>query len=45
MEMYAKRMGNNAVINRLGYIFELLGIKTALKPGKHPALLEPGSGN
>ncbi|MEK6863833.1 MAG: type IV toxin-antitoxin system AbiEi family antitoxin domain-containing protein [Nanoarchaeota archaeon] len=44
MEMYAKRMGNNAVINRLGYIFELLGIKTALKPGKHPALLEPEAG-
>ncbi len=38
---YAKKMNNKAVINRLGYIYDLLGIKIKLKPSKHYVLLDP----
>lgn len=41
LEDYAKRMKNHAVINRLGYILELLGLKTNLLPSKHYVLLDP----
>lgn len=38
---YAKKMKNRAILNRLGYILELLNIKMEIKPGKHYVLLEP----
>lgn len=41
LEDYAKKMKNYAVINRLGYILEILGIKTDLRPGKHYVFLDP----
>lgn len=41
LEDYTKRMKNQAIINRLGYILELLGLKTKLKPGKHYVFLDP----
>ncbi len=41
LEDYAKRMKNNAVINRLGYILDMLGIKTGLKPCRHYVMLDP----
>lgn len=41
LEVYAKKMENHAIINRLGYIMELLGIKTKLKPSKHYVFLDP----
>ncbi|MBI5871655.1 hypothetical protein HZB88_01065 [archaeon] len=41
LEEYAKRMKNQAIINRLGYILELLDIETKLKPSKHYVFLDP----
>jgi len=41
LEDYAKKMKNQAIINRLGYILELLDIETKLKPGKHYVFLDP----
>ena len=41
LEDYAQKMKNHAVINRLGYILELLSIETKLKPGKHYVFLDP----
>ncbi len=41
LENYAKQMENHAIINRLGYILDLLGIKTKLKPGKHYVFFDP----
>ena len=41
LEDYAKKMKNHAVINRLGYILELLNIETKLKPSKHYVFLDP----
>jgi predicted transcriptional regulator of viral defense system len=41
LEKYAKKMKNQAVINRLGYILELLRIKTGLKPGTHYVFFDP----
>lgn len=41
LESYAKKMKNHAVINRLGYILELLGIETKLKPSRHYVMLDP----
>ena len=41
LEDYAKKMKNQAIINRLGYILELLGIETKLKSGKHYIFLDP----
>ncbi len=41
LEDYAKKMKNQAIINRLGYILELLNIGTKLKPGKHYVFLDP----
>lgn len=38
---YAKRMDNSAVIHRLGYILEHLGMETKLTPSKHYVLLDP----
>src|SRR3989338_671315 len=38
---YAKKMKNQAIINRLGYILELLNIETKLKAGKHYVFLDP----
>ncbi len=38
---YAKKMHNAAILNRLGYIFELLKIKAEIKPSEHYVLLEP----
>ncbi|MBI2662149.1 type IV toxin-antitoxin system AbiEi family antitoxin domain-containing protein [Candidatus Woesearchaeota archaeon] len=38
---YAKRMKNQAIMNRLGYILELLGIETRFKAGKHYVFLDP----
>lgn len=40
---YARRMHNGAILNRLGFILELLGIKTELKPSKHYVILDPFS--
>ena len=41
LENYAKRMKNSAILNRLGYILDLLDIKTKLKPSKHYVFLDP----
>jgi len=41
LENYAKRMKNQAIINRLGYILELLNIETKFKVGKHYVFLDP----
>ncbi len=41
LEDYAKKMKNHAIINRLGYILELLGIKTNLIRSKHYVFLDP----
>lgn len=41
LEDYAKKMKNHAIINRLGYILELLNIKTNLIPSKHYVFLDP----
>ena len=41
LESYATKMKNQAIINRLGYILELLGIETKLKPGRHYVFLDP----
>ena len=41
LEDYAKKMKNQAVINRLGYILGLLNIKNNLIPGKHYVFLDP----
>jgi len=41
LEDYAQKMKNQAIINRLGYILELLGIETKLKSGKHYVFLDP----
>ncbi len=41
LEDYAKKMKNQAIINRLGYILELLDIKTNLTPSKHYVFLDP----
>src|SRR3989338_2094933 len=38
---YTKKMKNQAIINRLGYILELLNIETKLKAGKHYVFLDP----
>lgn len=38
---YAKKMNNKAIINRIGYICDLLGIKIKLKPSRHYVLLDP----
>lgn len=38
---YAKKMKNSAIINRLGYILELLEVKAEVKPGKYYVLLDP----
>jgi len=38
---YASHMGNFAIINRLGYILELLGTEIKIKPSKHYVLLDP----
>ncbi len=38
---YAKRMQNAAILNRLGYIFELLSLKINITPGKHYVLFDP----
>lgn len=38
---YAKKMQNAAVLNRLGYILDLLQIKAEIKPGKHYVFLDP----
>ncbi len=37
---YAKKMENKAILNRLGFILELLGIKTNIKPSNHYVLLD-----
>ena len=37
---YAKKMQNAAILNRLGYILELLGIKANIKPSKHYVMLD-----
>ena len=34
-------MKNHTIVNRLGYILELLGIKTKLRPSKYYAFLDP----
>ncbi len=41
LEDYAKKIENQAVVNRLGYILELLGIGTNLIPSKHYVFLDP----
>lgn len=41
LEDYAKKMKNHAIINRLGYILELLDINTNLTPSKHYIFLDP----
>lgn len=41
MEDYARRMKNSAIINRLGYIMDMLGIETNLKPSRHYVMLDP----
>jgi len=41
LEDYATKMKNQAIINRLGYILELLNIETRLKAGKHYVFLDP----
>ncbi len=41
LEDYAKKMKNHAVVNRLGYILDILGIKTNLIPSKHYVRLDP----
>ncbi len=38
---YARRMGKAAILNRLGYLLELLGIKGKIKPSRHYVLLDP----
>lgn len=38
---YAHNMGNAAILNRLGYILELLGIKAKVTPSKHYVFLDP----
>lgn len=37
---YAKKMKNKAILNRLGFILELLGIKAGIKPSNHYVLLD-----
>ncbi len=41
LENYAKKMNKSAIINRLGYILELLNLKTNLIPGNHYVFLDP----
>ncbi len=41
LEDFAKKMKNYAIINRLGYILELLNIKTNLTSSKHYVFLDP----
>ncbi|PIN81140.1 hypothetical protein COV11_02590 [Candidatus Woesearchaeota archaeon CG10_big_fil_rev_8_21_14_0_10_30_7] len=41
LEYYAKKMKNHAIINRLGYILDLLNIKTKLKSSKHYIFFDP----
>jgi predicted transcriptional regulator of viral defense system len=41
LEDYAKKMKNHAIIHRLGYILEILGMKTNLTPSKHYVFLDP----
>lgn len=41
LEKYAKKMKNYAIIHRLGYILELLDLKTNLIPSKHYVFLDP----
>ncbi len=38
---YAKQMHNSAILNRLGYIAELLGLEVNIVPGKHYVILDP----
>ncbi len=38
---YAKKMKNSAILNRLGYILELLNLPSKIKPGKYYIFLEP----
>ena len=38
---YAKKMRNAAILNRLGFFLELLGIKTPIKPSNHYVMLDP----
>src|SRR3989338_22343 len=38
---YAKKMQNAAILNRLGYILELLDIKSNIAPSKHYVILDP----
>jgi len=40
---YAKKMKNSAILNRLGYILELLKIKADIQPGKYYVFLDPVS--
>lgn len=39
--IYAKKMKNSAILNRLGYILELLKVKAKIKPGKFYVFLDP----
>ncbi len=41
LKAYAQKMKNTAILNRLGYILELLNIKNEIKPGKQYVLLDP----
>lgn len=38
--VYAKKMRNKAILNRLGYILDLLGIKAKIKPSNHYVFLD-----
>jgi len=39
--VYARQMQNTAILHRLGYILELLGIKSNIVPSKHYVILDP----
>lgn len=41
LQEYAKRMGNSAILSRLGFILDLLGIKTSMKTGRNYVPLDP----
>src|SRR3989338_6183479 len=38
---YARKMNNAAILNRLGFILELLGMKADIQPSKHYVVLDP----
>ena len=38
---YARQMPNAAILNRLGFILEVLGIKADIQPSKHYVILDP----